>query len=80
MHGGPMSRDRRSICHTTDALLGIRLADLVLVAAYHALDRHVPYQDLGADWFQRRRQVLSVPNEYLVATFGTPTRLRRPGG
>ena len=27
----------------------------ILVAAYHVLDRHVPYQDLGADWFQRRR-------------------------
>jgi transposase len=27
----------------------------ILVAAYHVLDRHVPYQDLGADWFIRRR-------------------------
>jgi hypothetical protein len=27
----------------------------ILVAAYHVLDRHVPYQDLGADWFVRRR-------------------------
>ena len=27
----------------------------ILVAAYHILDRHVPYEDLGADWFQRRR-------------------------
>ena len=27
----------------------------ILVAAYHVLDRKVPYQDLGADWFQRRR-------------------------
>lgn len=27
----------------------------ILVAAYHVLDRHVPYQDLGADWFARRR-------------------------
>ena len=25
------------------------------MAAYHVLDRHVPYRDLGADWFQRRR-------------------------
>lgn len=27
----------------------------ILVAAYHILDRHVPYQDLGADWFIKRR-------------------------
>ena len=28
----------------------------ILVAAYHVLDRHVPYpDDLGADSFQRRR-------------------------
>jgi transposase len=27
----------------------------ILVAAFHVLDRHVPYEDLGADWFQRRR-------------------------
>jgi transposase len=27
----------------------------ILVAAYHVLDRHVAYQDLGADWFVRRR-------------------------
>jgi transposase len=27
----------------------------ILVAAYHILDRGQPYQDLGADWFVRRR-------------------------
>ncbi len=27
----------------------------ILVAAYHMLDKGVPYQDLGADWFVRRR-------------------------
>ena len=24
----------------------------ILVAAYHVLERHVPYQDLGADWLR----------------------------
>jgi transposase len=27
----------------------------ILVAAYHILDKKVPYQDLGADWFHKRR-------------------------
>src|SRR5205814_8528170 len=27
----------------------------ILVAAFHILDRHTPYEDLGADWFQKRR-------------------------
>jgi transposase len=27
----------------------------ILVAAFHVLDRRVPYADLGADWFQKRR-------------------------
>jgi transposase len=27
----------------------------ILVAAYHILDRHQPYTDLGADYFARRR-------------------------
>lgn len=27
----------------------------MLVAAFHILDRRVPYEDLGADWFQKRR-------------------------
>jgi transposase len=27
----------------------------ILVAAYHVLKRGVPYHDLGADWFQKRR-------------------------
>lgn len=27
----------------------------ILVAIYHVLDRKVPYQDLGAEWFQKRR-------------------------
>ena len=27
----------------------------MLVAAFHVLDQHVPYADLGAEWFQKRR-------------------------
>jgi transposase len=27
----------------------------ILVAAYHILERHVPYHDLGSDWFARVR-------------------------
>ena len=27
----------------------------ILVAAFHILDRHVPYHVLGADWFAKRR-------------------------
>jgi hypothetical protein len=27
----------------------------ILVAAYHMLDNGIPYRDLGADWFARRR-------------------------
>ena len=27
----------------------------MIVAAFHVLDRRVPYEDLGADWFQKRR-------------------------
>lgn len=27
----------------------------ILVAAYHVLERQAPYQDLGADWFAKRR-------------------------
>ncbi len=27
----------------------------MLVAAYHILDEKVPYKDLGADWFVKRR-------------------------
>jgi transposase len=27
----------------------------MLVAAFHVLDRRVPYVDLGADWFQKRQ-------------------------
>lgn len=27
----------------------------ILVAAFHILEDHVPYQDLGADWLQKRR-------------------------
>jgi transposase len=27
----------------------------ILVAAFHVLHRGVPYEDLGADWFQKRR-------------------------
>lgn len=31
------------------------IAHSILVAAFHVLDRGVPYQDLGADWFVKRR-------------------------
>jgi transposase len=31
------------------------VAHSILVAAFHVLDRHVPYADLGADWFVKRR-------------------------
>jgi hypothetical protein len=27
----------------------------ILVAAFHILDSHVPYADLGVDWFQKSR-------------------------
>jgi len=30
------------------------LSHSILVAAYHILDQHVPYQELGADYFDRR--------------------------
>ena len=33
----------------------IAVAHSILVAAFHILDRNVPYQDLGGDWFSRRR-------------------------
>jgi transposase len=33
----------------------IAVAHSILVAAFHILDRNVPYQDLGGDWFIRRR-------------------------
>lgn len=32
----------------------VAVAHSILVAAYHILDRGVPYQDLGQDWFIRR--------------------------
>jgi transposase len=31
------------------------VAHSMLVAAFYILERHVPYQDLGADWSARRR-------------------------
>jgi transposase len=31
------------------------VAHSILVACWHILHDHVPYQDLGADWFQKRR-------------------------
>lgn len=31
------------------------VAHSILVAAFHILDRRVPYKDLGPDWFARRR-------------------------
>jgi hypothetical protein len=33
----------------------IAVAHSILVAAFHILDRSQPYQDLGGDWFVRRR-------------------------
>ena len=32
----------------------VAVAHSILVSAFHILDRGVPYDDLGADWFQRR--------------------------
>jgi transposase len=31
------------------------VAHSIVVAAYHILDNKVPYQDLGTDWFVKRR-------------------------
>lgn len=33
----------------------VAVAHSILVAAYHILERATPYEDLGADWFIRRR-------------------------
>ena len=33
----------------------IAVAHSILVAAFHILERGTPYEDLGADWFIRRR-------------------------
>jgi transposase len=33
----------------------IAVAHSILVAAFHTLERGTPYEDLGADWFIRRR-------------------------
>jgi transposase len=43
-------RGRRGAAKATKAV-----GHSILVAAYHILDRGVPYRDLGADWFVRRR-------------------------
>ncbi len=43
-------RGRRGTAKATKAV-----GHSILVAAYHILDRRVPYHDLGADWFVRRR-------------------------
>lgn len=43
-------RGRRGAAKATKAV-----AHSILVAAYHILDKRVPYQDLGSDWFVRRR-------------------------
>jgi transposase len=43
-------RGRRGTAKATKAV-----GHSILVAVYHILDRHQPYQDLGADWFVRRR-------------------------
>ncbi len=36
------------------AKASLAVAHSILVAAFHILDRMVPYQDLGSDWFVRR--------------------------
>lgn len=43
-------RGRRGAAKATKAV-----GHSILVAAYHILDKGVPYHDLGADWFVRRR-------------------------
>jgi hypothetical protein len=43
-------RGRRGTAKATKAV-----GHSILVAVYHILDRDQPYQDLGADWFVRRR-------------------------
>jgi transposase len=43
-------RGRRGAAKATKAV-----GHSILVAAYHILDKGVPYHDLGADWFARRR-------------------------
>jgi transposase len=43
-------RGRRGAAKAT-----IAVAHSILIAAFHVLDRHQPYQDLGGDWFIRRR-------------------------
>jgi transposase len=48
-------RGRRGAAKATKAV-----GHSILVAAYHILDRGVPYQDLGADWFVRRRPATQV--------------------
>ena len=48
-------RGRRGAAKATKAV-----GHSILVAAYHILDRGVPYQDLGADWFARRRPQAQV--------------------
>jgi len=36
------------------SIASVAVAHSILVAAYHILDRMVPYEDLGGDWFVRR--------------------------
>jgi len=43
-------RGRRGSAKATKAV-----GHSILVAAFHILDKQVPYQDLGADWFVKRR-------------------------
>ena len=43
-------RGRRGTAKATKAV-----GHSILVAAYHILDRDIPYRGLGADWFVRRR-------------------------
>lgn len=43
-------RGRRGAAKATKAV-----GHSILVAAFHILDKQVPYQDLGADWFVKRR-------------------------
>ncbi len=37
------------------AKASLAVAHSILIAAFHILDRMVPYQDLGSDWFVRRQ-------------------------
>lgn len=52
------------------AIATVAVAHSMLVAVFHILDRLVPYQDLGDDWFIRRhspeRHVRKLVNQQIT--------------